>query len=367
VITVQIVSKPIAPPWNDATKCVAHALLSNRQRCAYRFFGTPESKVLEQAHVRCDVVSTETKFQPSFSDHARTLLRLMRPRPDVSVYHCLFTPNPRTSLVLKGILRAKRRPIVHTLCSSPVDWPAAVRLLFADMIITVSAWAKARLEEHGVRDVIHIPPGIDLPVASEGGVARLADTYRIASGTPCVLFSGDYEYSQAHDVILKAIPEIIHTCPDTVVIFACRAKTPHSAAIEASVREYLSAAGLLRHVRLSGEVADFPSLLALATVVIFPVQSLLRKMDIPLTLLQALALRRPIITSTLGPLMELLDEPIGIGVPPGDHAALAAAVTTLLEDESKRHAMGQAGHELVKRRYSSATMASAYETLYASL
>ncbi len=364
MITVQLVSKPVAPPWNDATKVLVHGILSNRASCAYRFFGTPSSHVLASPHVRCDVVSRAHKFQPSASVHVKTLLRLIGSSSKVDVYHCLFTPNPRTSLTLKVALRTMRKPIVHTLCSSPSDWAEVVRLLFADRVVTVSEWARRSLEQLGVQNVTHIRPGIATPHTSDTAIARLRQELDLPPERPCLLFPGDYEYSAAHSVILRALPDVVRDNPTAVVVFACRTKTARALEVEAEVRKAVEAAGLVAHVRFLREVDDFESLLALATIVVFPVQSLYRKMDIPVTLLQALALGRPIIASTLPPLRELLAKPVGLGVAPGDAGAFAGAVSTLLADRDRRAAMGGAGRELVTEQYSAAQMARAYEELY---
>lgn len=365
--TVQLVSKPVAPPWNDATKVLVHGILSNRAACKYRFFGTPSSEVLAGPHVRCDVVSRTHKFQPSTVDHLRTLIHLVTSGAGVDAYHCLFTPNPRTSLTLKLVFRAMRRPVIHTLCSSPREWSDVSGLLFADRVVTVSDWARRSLEERGVAHVLHIPPGISMPKASHDGVSRLRQQLELTLDTPCLLFPGDYEYSAAHPVILKALPQIARENPNAVLVFACRTKTSAALDIESAVRTQVESAGLRPRVRFLREVEDFESLLAIATVVLFPVQSLYRKMDVPVTLLQALALGRPLIVSTLPPLRELLVRPVGVGVAPGDAAELAAAVSRLLRDADARRAMGAEGLRLVTERYSAARMARAYEELYLSL
>lgn len=367
MITVQLVSKPVAPPWNDGTKVLVHGILANRSACAYRFFGTPSSGELADAQVRCDVVSRTHKFQPSTTDHLRTLMRIVRTSSGVALYHCLFTPNPRTSMTLKLVLGAMRRPVIHTLCSSPDDWDAVARLLFADRIVTVSEWARSSLEARGLRHVVHIPPGISMPRARHDAIERLRRELQLTPETPCLLFPGDYEYSAAHPILLDALPRIARELPDAVVVFACRTKTPRAVEIESEVRAHVERAGLSSRVRFLREVSDFESLLSMATIVLFPVQSLYRKMDIPVTLLQALALERPLIVSTLPPLQELLSRPVGIGVAPGDAAALAASVSTLLADANRRIAMGAEGARLVAERYSAERMARAYEDLYVSM
>ena len=365
--TVQLISKPVAPPWNDATKVLVQGIVAHGDRCQYRFFGTPASQALTRPGVTCDVVAASHRFQPSLGDNARTLLRLVRGGHEVHIYHCLFTPNPRTSHSLRMVLRFKRRPIVHTLCSSPSDWPTVVPLLFADRIVTVSEWARRSLEACGVTRAVHIPPGIDPVRRNPEGEARLRARHDLPESKPCLLFPGDYEYSAAHPVLLAALPEIVRHTPDALLVFACRTKTPEAVSIEQDVRAQIDALGLSRQVRFLREVDDFESLLSLSTAVLFPVQSLHRKMDVPLTLLQALALERPIVTSTLAPLMELHERPVGLAASTGSAPALADAVTALLADPARRAAMGAEGARLVAERYTMAHMTRAYEDLYVSL
>jgi phosphatidylinositol alpha-1,6-mannosyltransferase len=163
------------------------------------------------------------------------------------------------------------------------------------------------------------------------------------------------------------LPTLVRQHPDVVVVFACRTKTPEALTIEAAVRQQVEAAGLSAHVRFLRQVDHFESLLALATLFLFPVQSLHRKMDIPLVLLQALALGKPIVISTVGPLTELLSSGVGAGVPAGDASALSDILVTLLGDESQLTAMAVAGPALIAERYSAAQMTRAYERLYVSL
>jgi len=90
-------------------------------------------------------------------------------------------------------------------------------------------------------------------------------------------------------------------------------------------------------------------------------------MDIPLVLLQAMALQCPIIVSNLPSLLELLERPVGVSVPPDDPSALAEAIVSLLKDPSRREAMGIEGRSFVEQRFLATQMAAAYERLYISL
>jgi glycosyltransferase involved in cell wall biosynthesis len=240
-------------------------------------------------------------------------------------------------------------------------------LLFADVIVTVSQWAKEQLERRGAANVVHIRPGIAMPEPTQAAMDHLRHTHDLPAGRDCLVFAGDYEYSGAHPVLLAALPEIVKHNPSVILVFACRTKTPEAVEIEASVRQQVQDAGLLPNVRFLRHVASFDSLLAIASIVLFPVQSLQKKMDIPLTLLQALALRKPLISTNWGPLEELLLPSVGVSVEKGDSKALAAAVGRLLRNPAAMAAMGAAGHDMVQDQYSASQMARAYERLYLSL
>ena len=55
-----------------------------------------------------------------------------------------------------------------------------------------------------------------------------------------------------------------------------------------------------------------------------------------------------------------------VGVPPEDPAALAAAVESLLADEPRRHALGEAARELAISEYGWPDIAARLEAVYES-
>jgi glycosyltransferase involved in cell wall biosynthesis len=77
------------------------------------------------------------------------------------------------------------------------------------------------------------------------------------------------------------------------------------------------------------------------------------------TILEAMALGRPVI-ATATPGMEDYVEPgvTGLLVPPGDPAALAAAIGTLLDDTAQAEALGTAAQVRVQEQNSSQAQAS---------
>ena len=364
--TVRIVSKPIAPPWNDASKNIVRTLLAHSEAFAYRFFGTPQSRKLETASIKCDAIFGDSgTFQPSLRDSVRSFAHLALPDPGTALYHYFFSPNPRTSHVLRWLSASKRRPTVHTMCSTPED-PQTARLLFADAVVVLSDHTADSLSKAGVRRVVRIYPGLEPPTVSPD-TERLRQDLGLQPGEACVVFSGDYEYSRAHEVILASLPDLMRRCPDAHFVFACRHKTAAAAAIEADAKARVQTLGLSSRVHFLANLQRFPDLLHLASIVVFPVQSLRHKMDIPLTLLEAMALKRPIVVSDLGPLKELVVSANGLKVPPGDAGAFTDAVASLHRDPVARRQMGEVGARVVADTFSAPRMAREYEDLYASL
>ena len=82
--------------------------------------------------------------------------------------------------------------------------------------------------------------------------------------------------------------------------------------------------------------------------------------------LEAMACETPVVASAVGGILEVVvDGETGILVPPAKPAALAAALTRLLNDPEARRRMGQAGRKRVEARFSWASVAERTERVYA--
>jgi glycosyltransferase involved in cell wall biosynthesis len=132
---------------------------------------------------------------------------------------------------------------------------------------------------------------------------------------------------------------------------------PERAAIEAAVRRH----GLAERVELLGERADVPALLAESDV--FVLSS--RSEGLPVSVLEAMAARLPVVATAVGGLPELVVEgQTGYLVSPGDPGALAAALRPLLADRDLRSRLGDAGRARVEERFDLTRFRHAHLDLY---
>ncbi len=132
----------------------------------------------------------------------------------------------------------------------------------------------------------------------------------------------------------------------------------------AELRRTAAELGLDGRVTFHGQVRDVPALLARAGL--FVLSS--RTEGVSLTLLEAMAGGLAVVATRVGGNPEVVaDGETGLLVPPGDPAALAAALLRLRGNEWERRRMGQAGRSRVERCFDVSRMTAAYERIYLGL
>src|SRR5690606_32257109 len=115
-------------------------------------------------------------------------------------------------------------------------------------------------------------------------------------------------------------------------------------------------------LHIPGQREDIPALQAAADILVMP--SLWE--GLPLALLEAMVEGKACIASRTSGIPEAITHGVqGLLVPPGDVAALAAALHALILDPVQRAALGNAAREHARREFSVQAMADRYETLLA--
>ena len=365
--TVRLVGKPLAPPWRDSSKNLARDLVRGAAgRARFRALGVkgldPE---LPGAEIT-PLFRTAGGYGSSLGQQARLFLHLLRSQRGVDLWQFFFAPSARSSRAARLLLRRHGLPSVQTVVSAPLQ--PRPQLFFGDRVVVLSQTRKQELEALGLRDVRVIPPGIADPgpvVPARRAMARQA----LQLGErPLVLFAGDWEFGAGWEAMLEAFADVHARTPEACLVLACRDKTAASAAHREDALARAGELGLTDSLRLAGEVADMPALLAAAEVVALPARSLTAKSDLPLVLLEALALARPLVVSDRPELDELIDGGrAGLRVGADRPDELAAALTGLLGSAEQREALGAAARERFLTHYEMGRMAEQYLALYEEL
>lgn len=361
---ILLVSKPLAPPWNDSGKVYVRDLVNALPSRRFVVL-TPRDTPFVAPHVRSQPLYADAgHYRPSLAQNLRVFAHLLKPAPHVGLMHFFFAPNPRTSHAARAACRLTRRPSVQTVLSAPKDFSKAPAWLFGDRVIVLSESTRAQLSAAGFERAVRIYPGVE--VGERASPARQRDQLRALDleGGPIILYPGDLEFSDAASTVLTAASDILRTLPKATVVFACRPKTEASQQVLARLRDRVHHEP---RVRFCGEVSDMRALLAASAVVVLPADTTYAKADLPLVLLEALAEGVPVIVSDRPPISEVLQGDVGLAVPPSAPGALAAAVIRVLTEPQRRAVLSRNARVLAETTFSAAAMARAYDRIYAEL
>lgn len=361
---VLFVSKPIAPPFHDGTKCLVRDVATELRAVTPVVMTTREGLASLPAGLTGRAVyGASGAFAPALLDNARAALSLLTgPRDDL--WHFVFAPNPRTGQVARALRALRRLPIVQTVASPPRRFEGLSRLLFGDEIVVQSRSTEnnlreaARNEGFTLAPITVIPPPVPqlaLPSAEQVQRARL--DLDVEPGTRLILYPGDLEVSSGAEATRALVEPLCERFPDAVVVFAYRNKTPAAAERAAVLKQALQG----RRVRITDRVANMHALLAAVDIVIFPVDDLWGKVDQPIVLLEALQLGTPCLVLDQGPLKDVEG---AVKLPTIDTHAWVLAIASLLDSQDTRARVVAEGRAAASRVYASGVVARAYEAIY---
>ena len=246
--------------------------------------------------------------------------------PVVATFHG-DTGHSRSVLAYEGLARRSAR------------WTSGVAATSASLA------ARIRARSPGV--AVHvIPNGIRIgpcPGPAEREAARAA--LGIPTETRVVAFLGRLSPEKAPELLLEATRDT-----GTLVLFAG----------DGPLRAALQAEGRGTQAQFLGFVSDVGPVLAAADVLALPSWT----EGLPMAVLEAMAAGVPVVASAVGSLPQVLGEGAGLLVPPGDTAALRAALARLA-DPGLRASLAAAARARVEARYGAEAMARSYlERLY---
>lgn len=191
--------------------------------------------------------------------------------------------------------------------------------------------------------------GIDLRAFDLGALDRPAmrRSLSLDESTYGIGLFGQMLPHKGHVTLIEAARAIRERFPSARFFLVGALENPP---YEASLRSRLDEAGLTPAFTFTGWRKDVASVMAAMDVVVVPT---LTPEPAALTLMEAMALERPLVASRTGGTAELvLDGRTGLLFAPGDAAALAAHVGTILADCRLAERLGRAGRQRMQERFS---------------
>lgn len=237
-------------------------------------------------------------------------------------------------------------------------WIEKTAVEAADRVIAVSAQMREDIVRHFTVDpakVVVIHNGIDPEQFKRTDRRDALERYGVT--LPYVLFVGRITDQKGIFHLLEAAPRL----PAGVQVVLC-ASAPDTPEIEERLRAALAQHPNVLWVPKMIPVQEVVQLYSHAAVFCCP--SVYEPFG--LINLEAMACGTPVVAAAVGGILEVVvDGETGLLVPPAQPAALAAALTGLLEDPERARTMGRAGRARVERLFSWASVAERTERVYA--
>ena len=211
------------------------------------------------------------------------------------------------------------------------------------------------LREFPVRLIRPIPSGTNPPSSEVAAGARLRAELGLPADSVVIGTVAALEPLKGHLVLLEAARQI---CAEfSQAYFVISGEGVMRPQLEAYIRDQQ----LRNRVYLLGFTPDARALTNAFDLVAFP--SFYEGM--PIAVLEAMALARPIVATNVGGIPEEIEHAVsGWLVPPRDSAALADGLCSLLRDRDLAHRLGQAAQNRFYEHFTLQHMQAAYQEWY---
>lgn len=209
-------------------------------------------------------------------------------------------------------------------------------------------------------------PGPEVEVVSNGvavtidpaAAREVRRELGVGSDQPLVVHVGNIRPGKGHDTLVDATAALLRHRPDVTVVSVGGEK--YSGSLE-KLRIRAREAGLEGALRFLGPRRDALAFIAAADVYVNPSEV----EGLPVTILEAMALGRPVVATAVGGVPELLEDgENGMVVPPGSPDALAEVIHTILESPDMQSHLGRSGAATVTAEYGLEPMVRAFEDIY---
>lgn len=320
---------------------------------------------------------------PDDSAALARVVELLARRPPEIIHNHMYRAEvigTRAALALAE-LGAARPYVVGTVHSSRVRSAADRALLrrltpSMDRLIAVSRAivAKLALEGRTGAPVELIYNGVDLRrYEYTEACCTLPEEYGFSEGSPLVGVVARLEPEKGHTTLLEAWPKVLEAVPDARLLVVGEGSLRELLEVQAEQLDLLGercsgdrcvgtrGARPGAKVLFTGLRDDVPAVTAALDVAVLPSYREAQG----LAILEAMALRRPVVASAVGGVPEMIEhERTGLLVPPRDADALGAAITRLLTDHPLADTLARAGHDFVQANFSIEHMVGAVSTIY---
>ena len=201
-----------------------------------------------------------------------------------------------------------------------------------------------------------IPNGVDVGTGIDTtgvrGELGLTDSEHL------VVHVGNIRPLKGHATLVDAAASLLTIREDIQIVSIGGEKTEGDLA---SIRAKATELGVSQHIRFLGRREDAIAFIAACDVYVNPADV----EGLPVTILEALALGRPVVATSVGGVPSIVrDGETGVLVPPGDPDAIAHAISWMVDNPQTATAYGERGRSLIEQHHGIEQMVRKTEAIY---
>jgi len=366
---ILLITRPIAPPWDEASKNFAYHLAKDAKGFAFSLL-TPRIITEFPENINQIPLYTNSDLHLKWDQRLR-LLKLVPLVKNFDILHFMLTPNKLNTFAFKAFLSSKKAKTVQTIATLREDLFSDEdfkKIIFADLVITYSDYAKNKLQHLGFSNVTRIYPGINLEQYQP--TPKDTDTlakFGIKESDFIISHSGEYTRLDSTDDIVASLPKLFEKIPNAKFVFANRIKNEKDAAKKEEVIDTLKEKGILDRVIFTDTFSDMPKIHNMSDVVVFPVRNMTGKFDVPLAVIEAMACRKPVVISDLPILKEFSNDKNSVIIETGNIEQFVSKIVELSKNVFLRDEIGTEARRYVEENFNINSVATQYEAAYEKL
>ncbi len=308
-------------------------------------------------------------FNRNFARQLRRLRSFLREREiDIVHTHGLYTNvfGIIGAAMARVPVRIASRRETGGLRSGVQRWGERRALSLSNMVIANAEAVRRELIAEGVpsKKVVTVYNGLD--------VERVAPQAVLQRGEALALLGLPHEEARRfvtivanvrhpvkdHPMFLRAARRVRDVVPQAAFVVAGEGE------LMPSLRELAAELGIERDVFFTGRCERVAELLAISEVCVLSSKA----EGFSNAILEYMAAARAVVATDVGGAREaILEGETGYVVPPGDDAAMAERIITLLNDPERTRKMGERGRHIVKEKFSCEAQLDSTEKLYDEL
>ena len=242
-------------------------------------------------------------------------------------------------------------------------WSAQTAPTLAICNSRYTALTLAKLYPRTPSEILYAPVALETAPFDDDQCIALRASLGTAASMIVIVQASRFEPWKGHRDHLEALGRLTDL-PGWECWIVGGAQRPAEQKYRDGLRRRTTELGLDDRVRFCGQRSDVPQLLRAADIYCQPNTE---AEPFGIVFAEALGASLPIVTTGLGGVAELVDESCGLRVPPGNRAALAAALRRLITDAKLRECLGATGIRRVEQLCDPARQIGRLNTILGSI